>query len=915
MLATRYPSRLRSGHSWMTPSRRRKSDPVARGAQLRELWSRDRFLRGSANRKFDLRGCGPPPQASPRRGSRRAAYGYAGSYGYVPLHQRRADEAGYQVRRQMRERFSPYVAEREGPDPHLGARGRDGGRLRAAAAALVAFQDGAGGRPVDGRKEPPSFQMGIPVLGPIIQFLKDPMELMRLGYKKMGGIFKVNFLAMDMVYLDFLDEFHMAHVLNKGQHNKKMVKLKSKAFIKLETQTFSYLKMKRNLLNEFRLDGCYMMSYLPTSMELKMKKISKVIFAKKMIYPFAKSCSMSIADKTSYMMNLRSTRKRLFTVLKKPYTENDTIGMRLEDLANLEHCKEQVLARPDSWIYNRHELLCELISKEFDMSFKKSDVRVRKRFKVASTKTPDMLLKESGMSLTFLEVAVSESSASSRFTEKVRAYSKMVSQLEKKGYEVHMGILALNLVNSKVVMDEKTEKMLMEKNMMPKLAKFMNTLNAIEEPIKKSGVKLTELGDTLNPMDKYLDQANMYKFTVPIFGPKVLYDVDYSTRTCQLRFIRERLTDSYIRSYTSTLEEEVVQFFDESRNCTDCPAQKDRGEELLTRTSIRCLMGHELRIAMTSKKPEDRSIVEMLHILEKGMLPMSVFWPNAPIQRHRERDQARREIHEMIKPILDQRRKKADKTEKDFMQSVLLLGSSMIWLCPAPLLIDQEIVGFLIAAFFGGMHNSAITTSWSTLELFSRPELVQELLEEQRAALGSDDAPFTFDAYEKMKKLRAAVSEVLRMHAPLFLLMRTVEQDVEFKGYTIRHGSVVACSPNVSQMMDDVYPKAETFDPKRFIDGIKETPLMSARMGARSVARYNREVSRLERGTTGPGRVFLHLLRRRATGMQRPGVRVPAGAMCHLAHAAALRHRRWEKRSRNAFFPRSSEPVERCGGA
>ncbi|CAK9075133.1 unnamed protein product [Durusdinium trenchii] len=97
-----YPSRLRSGHSWMTPSRRRKSDPVARGAQLRELWSRDRFLRGSANRKFDLRGCGPPPQASPRRGSRRAAYGYAGSYGYVPLHQRRADEAGYQVRRQMR---------------------------------------------------------------------------------------------------------------------------------------------------------------------------------------------------------------------------------------------------------------------------------------------------------------------------------------------------------------------------------------------------------------------------------------------------------------------------------------------------------------------------------------------------------------------------------------------------------------------------------------------------------------------------------------------------------------------------------------------------------------------------------------------------------------------------------------------
>merc|ERR1719343_445231 len=52
-------------------------------------------------------------------------------------------------------------------------------------------------------------------------------------------------------------------------------------------------------------------------------------------------------------------------------------------------------------------------------------------------------------------------------------------------------------------------------------------------------------------MDKYYDFQNMYKFTVPIFGPKVLYDVDHSTRACQLRFIRERLTDACLCSYTS----------------------------------------------------------------------------------------------------------------------------------------------------------------------------------------------------------------------------------------------------------------------------------------------------------------------------------------------------------------------------
>lgn len=85
------------GNSWITPSRRgrRKSDPVTRGAQLRDLWNRDRFLRSSGNRKFDLRGCGPPQDV--RRYNR-----HLSSPNYVPMHHKRGDEEQYQVRRQMR---------------------------------------------------------------------------------------------------------------------------------------------------------------------------------------------------------------------------------------------------------------------------------------------------------------------------------------------------------------------------------------------------------------------------------------------------------------------------------------------------------------------------------------------------------------------------------------------------------------------------------------------------------------------------------------------------------------------------------------------------------------------------------------------------------------------------------------------
>lgn len=90
------------GNSWMTASRRsgpRKSDPVTRGAQLRDLWSRDRFLRSSGTRKFDLRGCGPPAEVNQdiRRYNRRLSAPH-----YVALHHKRGDEEQYQVRRQMR---------------------------------------------------------------------------------------------------------------------------------------------------------------------------------------------------------------------------------------------------------------------------------------------------------------------------------------------------------------------------------------------------------------------------------------------------------------------------------------------------------------------------------------------------------------------------------------------------------------------------------------------------------------------------------------------------------------------------------------------------------------------------------------------------------------------------------------------
>eukprot|EP00931_Biecheleriopsis_adriatica_P087695 TRINITY_DN62124_c0_g1_i1.p1 TRINITY_DN62124_c0_g1~~TRINITY_DN62124_c0_g1_i1.p1 ORF type:complete len:331 (-),score=34.67 TRINITY_DN62124_c0_g1_i1:84-1076(-) len=98
MAAVEAPGRERG--EWMTPDTRRrasKSDPVSRGAAVRGLWSRDRFLRSTGARKFDLRGCGAPMgQASPQR-----VQGYIPTF--VPPHEKRRDNLRWQVHLQMRQ--------------------------------------------------------------------------------------------------------------------------------------------------------------------------------------------------------------------------------------------------------------------------------------------------------------------------------------------------------------------------------------------------------------------------------------------------------------------------------------------------------------------------------------------------------------------------------------------------------------------------------------------------------------------------------------------------------------------------------------------------------------------------------------------------------------------------------------------
>ena len=76
---------------------RKRSDPVARGAQMRALWSKDSFLQSSGRQKFDLRDCGRPiTEVMPER-----RWSNPLIPSYTPPHEKRRDHLRLRVRQQM----------------------------------------------------------------------------------------------------------------------------------------------------------------------------------------------------------------------------------------------------------------------------------------------------------------------------------------------------------------------------------------------------------------------------------------------------------------------------------------------------------------------------------------------------------------------------------------------------------------------------------------------------------------------------------------------------------------------------------------------------------------------------------------------------------------------------------------------
>ncbi|KAG9085250.1 Lanosterol 14-alpha-demethylase, partial [Ceratobasidium sp. 370] len=320
----------------------------------------------------------------------------------------------------------------------------------------------------------------------------------------------------------------------------------------------------------------------------------------------------------------------------------------------------------------------------------------------------------------------------------------------------------------------------------------------------------------------------------PVFGKDVVYDVPNQIFMEQKKFIKFGLTGENFREYVRMIADETNSLLEKELSAVSCPKNSEGWggfhalktmAELTILTASRTLQGKEVRESL------DKSFAQTYQDLDGGFTPLNFLFPNLPLPSYRRRDRAHKKMSDFYVRIIGNRRKHNPEADEHDMISALLSQEYK----DGRALGDHEAAHLMIALLMAGQHTSSSTSSWALLHLADRPDVAEQMFQEQVEVFGNKDGSFRPLTYEEMKNLpvlSSVIRETLRMHPPIHSIMRKCVSDMvvpaslasptgkpnESNSYIIPKGHFLLASPVVAQVDPLVWRDANVWDPSRWLD-------------------------------------------------------------------------------------------------
>lgn len=129
---------------------------------------------------------------------------------------------------------------------------------------------------------------------------------------------------------------------------------------------------------------------------------------------------------------------------------------------------------------------------------------------------------------------------------------------------------------------------------------------------------------------------------------------------------------------------------------------------------------------------------------------------------------------------------------------------------------DRQLRDEVITMILAGHETTANALAWTLYLLSKVPSAAVKLREELNEVLPDGRLPTAADL-PRLEYTSAVMNEAMRLYPPVWLVARSVHEDVQLGGYDIPEGHIVFVSPIVTHHDARFFENPEGFEPERFV--------------------------------------------------------------------------------------------------
>lgn len=278
-----------------------------------------------------------------------------------------------------------------------------------------------------------------------------------------------------------------------------------------------------------------------------------------------------------------------------------------------------------------------------------------------------------------------------------------------------------------------------------------------------------------------------------------------------MQFMKIALTTAAFQSYVPIIADEVMAYFKrtpEFKGKSGNVNLPPKMAQLTIFTASHTLQGREVRAKF------DESLADLYHDLDMGFSASNFVFHWAPLPWNNKRDRAQRKIANIYMDTIKERRAAGLKDDQHDMMAHLMNSIYK----NGQRVPDHEVAHMMIALLMAGQHSSSAAISWIFIRLASRPDIMEELYQEQIENLGADLPPLTYEDLAKLPLSLSVIKETLRLHAPIHSIMRKVKSPMPVPGtkYVIPDDHVLLAAMSVSATDEDYFPNPYLWEPHRW---------------------------------------------------------------------------------------------------